>query len=84
MKKFLFLSAFTACLTLGIIVSCTPTDNDDQTGNYTCHCVITTTSGTNTADQPYTNVTLSYATSTCATQQSTYTSTGVTATCTLQ
>lgn len=84
MKRYFSLSFITILATLGIIASCTPTNDDDPTGTYTCHCLITTASGTTPVDQVYSNVTLSYATTTCSTQEANYNTSGTTATCTLQ
>lgn len=71
-------------ITLAIIISCSKTNDSDPVGNYVCHCLITTGGTTHPVDQPYNNVTKSYATTTCATQQDTYNSGGTVATCTLQ
>ncbi len=84
MKRFLPLAAITLCFTLGLIVSCTKAEDGDPTGNYTCRCSVTTSSGTQTVDVPLNNVTLSYATSTCETTENTYNSTNPPSSCSIQ
>ncbi len=83
MKKVIAFVATAVLCGIIIISSCSKTNDDDPTGSWVCHCVITSSGSTNTVDIPLSNVTLSYATSTCATAQTTYTTGGNTATCTI-
>lgn len=82
-SKYVLFSVTMVTLCGIIITSCTKPEDEDPTGNYNCHCTITDATGTNTLDQPFTGVTRSQATTTCATMQTTYSSGSSSATCAL-
>jgi len=85
MKKLLPIAA-TALLTGFIIVSSCKKKDDNPVGNWTCRCTLTTSTGTTTADIPYTSVAKNTANASCTSAQATYNAntatTGITASCT--
>lgn len=83
MKKTLLAGATAILCTIMVIASCTKTD-ENSLSNYTCHCVITSSTGTNTVDLAFNNTTETDASSKCTTAQSAYSTGGATAVCALK
>ncbi len=86
MKKIIPIAA-TALLAGIIIISSCKKKDDNPVGNYTCRCTLTTSTGTTTADLPYSNVAKNTASASCTSTQNTYNaasaSSGITASCSL-
>lgn len=81
MKRFIPFSIVIVLLSVGIIASCSKTNDSDPAGNYTCRCQITVSGSTHAVDLPFSNVTRSYATSQCDVAQTNYNTSGTVAAC---
>ena len=76
--------AVLATISLTLIVTACSKKNDNPVGSYTCTCIVTTSGIKDTVVLPETNIAKNTAQSACTSAQTTYTSAGSTATCTLK